>query len=114
MALGDYVVYYTSRTWGDDADGGGDRVRVFYSGGDIPSCLFCAFKGGNLGELERHLLRWVGEGSPDRLSIDGRFLRTSEGWLEDLEIRPGSGGDPVPSKALDYSRDFQKFFGSRK
>jgi hypothetical protein len=114
MSACDYIVYHTSRTWGDELDGGGERHRAFYSGGDIPSCLFCAFRGANLGELEGHLRRWVEEGAAERFSIDGKFLRTADGWLEDLEIRPGSGGEPVPPEAIDYSRDFFRFFGPRK
>lgn len=110
----DYVVHYTSRTWGDDVSGEGERERSLYSGGDIPACLFCAFRGENLGELEKHLLQWISEGSPDRFSIQGKFLRTRDGWLEDLEVKPGQGGEAVPAAALEYSIDFFRFFGPRK
>lgn len=114
MKVGDYVVYHTSRTWGDDEDGGGERRREFYAGGNIPACLFCAFQGENLGELERHLLRWVNEGCPENFLIDGKFLRTEDGWLEDLEVSPGQGGDAVRADAMEYAQDFFRFFGPRK
>lgn len=114
MEKGDYAVFFTARTWGDELSGGGERVRELYSGCDIPACLFCAFKGANLGELERHLLRWTEEGCPERFSIDGKFLRTDDGWREDLEIRPGGGGEEPSQAAVDYSKDFSKFFGPRR
>jgi hypothetical protein len=113
MVKSDISVYYTVRQWGDDAYGGGDRKRECYSDADIPACLFCVFGRDNLGELERHLVKWIEQGRPDKFSIEGRFLKTRDGWLEDLEARPGGGGGEVSREAAEYSQDFLAFFGPR-
>jgi len=114
MVKGDIAVYYTERHWGDELSGGGDRKRIRYSNADIPSCLFCVFGSSNIADLERHLVKWMEMGCPERFSVDGKFVRTRDGWLEDLEVKPGAGGDEVPDSAVAYSKDFLEFFGPRE
>jgi hypothetical protein len=115
---------FTERVWGESSysQEDGEPRRMKFLCESMPEALCLLFGGRSLGDLERAVYRWAGEGCPDTFSIEGKFLKTEGGWLEDLTLTlvPASEDNSIRvdgragDAERDYARDIISYLGLKR
>jgi hypothetical protein len=113
------VIDYSELKWRGSYSGEGEPRRLKFYCDSMPEALFWLFGGRELGELERVIYGWAGGGCPDKMEISGKFLKTNDGWLEDLSVtladapvdRVGQVDGEAGEREAAYAQDILLFLG---
>lgn len=85
------------RGWGNfgggETEGEGEPKRKRVLCRNIPEALSWLFAGQSLGELERLVYAWAGDGAGDSFEARGKFLQKNDCWLGDLEVKVSEAGE---------------------